>query len=164
MKFQPLILLALSATLISVTGCDQEPKAPSDAQTPSETQITVAAPEVPEFESVHDLMEELVDSFKFLLRHTESGEASELLEHSATIRALVAQAKTMTPEQVEDADEADKAQLSEAFQKHLSEVEPALDAYDVAIQADDRAAAAAAVEHLAEAKDQGHEALDVGDD
>lgn len=164
MKFQSLMLLILTLSLFTAAGCEQEPQTPAGTQTTSGAGTTASLPDVPKFDTLHDLMEELADHFKFLRRHTESGQADELLEYSATIRALVAQAKTMTPEQVEDAQDAEKQKLSDAFQKHLGETTPALDAFDAAIKADDRAAAAKAVEQLHEAEEHGHEALGVKDD
>lgn len=161
MNLKSLLSLVLALSLTTATGCDQEQQNPAGTQASG---ASATPPEVTQHDSLHDLMEELADSFKFLHRHTEEGEANALLEQSATIRALAAQAKAMTPEQVEEADEAEREQLTQAFQKHLGEIGPALDAYDAAIQAEDRAAAAAAVEQLNEAKEHGHEALGVGDD
>ena len=158
MKYQSITVLALSLTLFIVTGCEKKSNTPPAA---GSGEVAVAAAE---FDSLHDLMEELADNYKFLRRNTESGDTDELLQHAAAMRDLVAQAKTMTPEQVEDAADADKEALEASFHKHLDAMGPALDAYETAINADDRAAAEKAVNELHEAEEEGHEALGVKDD
>ena len=167
MKSQPLILPALILILFASLGCSQDPDTPADVAADALQDTTHAPaplPEAPEFDSVHDLMEEVADSYKFLRRNTESGQADELLSHSATIRALIAQAKTMTPKQVKRAQGEEQTKLTQAFQTHLNAVPPLLDQYDAAIHASDRDAAAQTVKKLHDAEEEGHHALGVEDE
>ncbi len=170
------LLLPLTAVLM-FSACEkasEEPATPAPtapgavapAETPATTEAdaddaTAALPEVPAYESLHDLMEAVDDHYKFLRRNADSAEPAEMLEHTAMLRALALAAKEWTPHEVEDAPEAEQAVLLATYHEHMDKVGPALDAVEAAVKSGDRAAAEAAIRALHEVEEHGHEALGV---
>jgi hypothetical protein len=149
-----------------LTGCgDDSAEAISrgQASTAGVEPIAIGDLEVQEHDSLHDLMEQAGDDYRFLRRHGDDATFSELARASLRLRALFLQALAMTPEQVEDAPTEQQAGLSAAYQRHLDATFPALDRVDAAIAAQDREALAEAVRALHETEEQGHDALGVDD-
>ena len=132
------------------------PAATSDAGSAAQATAAAAMPD-----SLHDLMEEVQDHFRFLRRQGESAEFTELQQQATRLRELLVHAKTMTPHQIEDAPAEQRDALAAAYQKHLNDTMPQLDRIDAAIEAEDREALASAVHDLHEVEEAGHEALDV---
>ena len=125
--------------------------------------VTVPAVDVQQYTSLHDLMEEVDDLYKYLRRYGAEGDLDTLKSKSAQLRALVDQAKAMTPKQVTEAPAEKQQELADAYEKHLNSMIPALDAVDASLAANDREALAKAVRDLHETEEHGHEALGVDD-
>ncbi len=117
-----------------------------------------------QYDSLHDLMEDMERHYKFLKRNAEAGSASDLLARTAAIRELAERAKAMTPEQVTDAALDQRDVLARAYQSHLDEIAPAVDVIEAAIRDDDRSALSAAIYELHETEERGHHSLGVDDD
>ena len=167
MMYRTAVCLTLTASLLMSAGCEKKEAAPADTTPASSAGQTLEAPaavELPKYDSLHDLMEANADNLKFLFRNTESGDAQQLIQHATELRALLVLAHTMTPEQVERAEDDEKTKLAEAYATHLDEVSVDIDAYISAITDDDRAAAGEALTRIKKVVEDGHKALGVDED
>ena len=149
-------MLLASLLAVAAVGCD-------NASAPAEPAVdAIALPA--EYDSLHDLMEDMERHYKYLKRNAAEGEPAALLQRTAVLRELTKRALTMTPEQVTDAPEGEKEAVMQTYRDHMEKIGPAIDDIENAIAENNREALDQTLRQLHEVEEQGHEALDVEDD
>ena len=154
--FPRLSLLLAGLLLVFAVGCDE-------SAGPGESAVdAIALPA--EYDSLHDLMEDMERHYKYLKRNAADGEPAALLQRTAVLRELTKRALAMTPKQVTDAPEDQKDTVMQTYRDHLENIGPAIDDIENAIADNNRDALAQTLRQLHEVEEEGHEALGVEED